>query len=119
MGLIDFLNIYNLPAYLFDAFAGPSSPIIEELTPIFNGLNVSWKSDVTSKQDKYAVVYIRNDTGNFYFIDWILLCCSYHQDCHDLLDGWWIIDVLFFFFSFRLVTQVNSELVKCTNRVSC
>ena len=28
----------------------PSSPIIEELTPIANGLNVSWKSDVTSKQ---------------------------------------------------------------------
>jgi len=43
----------------------PSSPIIEELTPMFHGLNVSWKSDVTSKQDKYAVVYIRNDTGEF------------------------------------------------------
>ena len=44
-------------------FVGPSSPIIEELTPVLNGLNVSWKSDVTSKQDKYAVVYVRNDTG--------------------------------------------------------
>jgi len=28
----------------------PSSPIIEELTPVGGGLNVSWKSDVTSKQ---------------------------------------------------------------------
>ena len=26
------------------------------------GLNISWKSDVTSRQDEYAVVYIRNDT---------------------------------------------------------
>lgn len=43
--------------------SGPSSPIIEELTPIPNGLNVSWKSDVTSKQDNYTVIYIRNDTG--------------------------------------------------------
>ncbi|KAG0729552.1 Tyrosine-protein phosphatase 10D [Chionoecetes opilio] len=25
--------------------------------------NISWKSDVTSRQDKYAVVYIRNDTA--------------------------------------------------------
>ena len=48
---------------LSKCFPGPSSPIIEELTPVPNGLNVSWKSDVTSKQDKYTVVYIRNDTG--------------------------------------------------------
>ncbi|XP_047492144.1 tyrosine-protein phosphatase 10D-like isoform X1 [Penaeus chinensis] len=41
----------------------PASPIIEELQPIPQGLNISWKSDVTSRQDKYAVVYIRNDTG--------------------------------------------------------
>ena len=27
------------------------------------GLNISWKSDVTSRQEKYTVVYIRNDTG--------------------------------------------------------
>jgi receptor-type tyrosine-protein phosphatase beta len=27
------------------------------------GLNISWKSDVTSKQEKYVVVYVRNDTG--------------------------------------------------------
>lgn len=41
----------------------PASPIIEELQPIPQGLNISWKSDVTSRQDKYAVVYNRNDTG--------------------------------------------------------
>ncbi|CAL4063294.1 unnamed protein product, partial [Meganyctiphanes norvegica] len=40
----------------------PASPIIEELQPIPRGLNISWKSDVTSKQEKYAVIYTRNDT---------------------------------------------------------
>ena len=44
----------------------PASPIIEELQPIQQGLNISWKSDVTSRQDKYAVVYNRNDTGKNY-----------------------------------------------------
>ena len=42
---------------------GPASPIIEDVAPIAGGLNISWKSDVTSKQDKYVVVYKRNDTG--------------------------------------------------------
>ncbi|XP_034247190.1 tyrosine-protein phosphatase 10D isoform X1 [Thrips palmi] len=41
----------------------PSSPIIEDLRPIINGLNISWKSDVNSRQEKYEVTYIRNDTG--------------------------------------------------------
>ncbi|XP_068211169.1 tyrosine-protein phosphatase 10D-like isoform X2 [Palaemon carinicauda] len=41
----------------------PASPIIEELQPIPRGLNISWKSDVTSRQEKYAVVYTRNDTA--------------------------------------------------------
>ncbi|KAK8376280.1 hypothetical protein O3P69_008762 [Scylla paramamosain] len=41
----------------------PASPIIEELQPIPHGLKISWKSDVTSKQDKYDVVYTRNDTA--------------------------------------------------------
>ncbi|XP_042228695.1 tyrosine-protein phosphatase 10D-like isoform X1 [Homarus americanus] len=41
----------------------PASPIIEELQPIPRGLNISWKSDVNSRQEKYAVIYIRNDTG--------------------------------------------------------
>ena len=27
------------------------------------GLNISWKSDVTSKQEKYIVELVRNDTG--------------------------------------------------------
>ncbi|XP_059474266.1 tyrosine-protein phosphatase 10D [Neocloeon triangulifer] len=42
----------------------PSSPIIEDLRPTHNGLNISWKSDVNSKQDEYEVTYSRNDTGN-------------------------------------------------------
>ncbi len=33
------------------------------MAPIPGGLNISWKSVVTSKQDKYVVVYIRYDTG--------------------------------------------------------
>ncbi|CAG0893051.1 unnamed protein product [Darwinula stevensoni] len=41
----------------------PSSPIIETLSPLPHGLNISWKWDVTSRQDSYAVVYTRNDTG--------------------------------------------------------
>jgi receptor-type tyrosine-protein phosphatase beta len=44
-------------------FSGPSSPIIEDLRPTHNGLNISWKSDVNSKQEKYEVTYSRNDTG--------------------------------------------------------
>jgi receptor-type tyrosine-protein phosphatase beta len=48
---------------LFCPRLDPASPIIEDVAPIPGGLNISWKSDVTSKQDKYVVVYIRNDTG--------------------------------------------------------
>ena len=42
----------------------PSSPIIEDLKSIKEGLNISWKSDVNSKQDKYEVMYTRNDTND-------------------------------------------------------
>lgn len=42
----------------------PSAPIIEDLKPIVDGLNISWKSDVNSKQDKYEVQWIRNDTDD-------------------------------------------------------
>ncbi len=41
----------------------PASPIIEDLQSLPDGLDISWKSDVTSKQEKYVVVYVRNDTG--------------------------------------------------------
>lgn len=40
----------------------PSAPIIEDLRPMVDGLNISWKSDVNSKQDKYEVLCVRNDT---------------------------------------------------------
>lgn len=53
--------LYKL-IYLIN-FTVPSSPIIEDLRPIINGLNISWKSDVNSRQEKYEVTYIRNDTG--------------------------------------------------------
>ncbi len=43
--------------------SGPASPIIEDVHPIAGGLDISWKSDVTSKQEKYVVIYVRNDTG--------------------------------------------------------
>jgi len=41
----------------------PASPIIENLEPVREGLNISWKSDVTSRQDHYQVIYTRNDTA--------------------------------------------------------
>ncbi|XP_076291656.1 protein tyrosine phosphatase 10D isoform X2 [Lasioglossum baleicum] len=41
----------------------PSSPIIEDLKPIEKGLNISWKSDVNSRQEKFEVTHNRNDTG--------------------------------------------------------
>ncbi|CAG7729269.1 unnamed protein product [Allacma fusca] len=41
----------------------PSSPIVQDLHAINKGLNISWKSDVTSRQDMYLIEYTRNDTG--------------------------------------------------------
>ena len=43
--------------------SGPSEPIVEVVKPIPGGLDIYWRTDVTSKQDKYIVVYTRNDTG--------------------------------------------------------
>lgn len=40
----------------------PSAPVIEDLKPLVDALNISWKSDVNSRQDKYEVQFIRNDT---------------------------------------------------------
>ena len=33
------------------------------LKPVPGGLNISWRTDVTSKQEKYVIIYTRNDTG--------------------------------------------------------
>ena len=42
---------------------GPASPIVERPSPLpGGGLNISWKSDVTSRQEEYAVQYNRTDT---------------------------------------------------------
>ncbi|XP_033218300.1 tyrosine-protein phosphatase 10D-like [Belonocnema kinseyi] len=41
----------------------PASPIIEDLKSIEKGLNISWKSDVNSRQEKFEVTHNRNDTG--------------------------------------------------------
>jgi len=40
----------------------PSSPIIEELKSTEFGLNISWKSDVNSRQENYIVIVGRNDS---------------------------------------------------------
>lgn len=45
-----------------DVYLEPSEPIVEVVKPIKRGLNISWRTDVNSKQDKYLVVYTRNDT---------------------------------------------------------
>ncbi len=41
----------------------PSSPIIEELKSTEFGLNISWKSDVNSRQENYIVTISRNDSA--------------------------------------------------------
>ncbi|XKL64252.1 hypothetical protein PGB90_004338 [Kerria lacca] len=41
----------------------PSSPIIEELKSTEFGLNISWKSDVNSRQENYIVIISRNDSS--------------------------------------------------------
>ena len=47
----------------FSYLLGPASPIVERPSPLpGGGLNISWKSDVTSRQEEYAVRYVRNDT---------------------------------------------------------
>ena len=33
------------------------------LKPAVRGLDISWRTDVTSKQERYVVSYTRNDTG--------------------------------------------------------
>lgn len=41
----------------------PAPPVIGILEPVSGSkLNVSWKSDVTSRQDSFQIVWIRNDT---------------------------------------------------------
>lgn len=45
----------------------PAPPVIGILRPVANELsklNVSWKSDVASRQDSYRVTWIRNDTNS-------------------------------------------------------
>jgi hypothetical protein len=44
------------------SMSGPSSPFIEVVKPIPGGLNISWRTDDNSKQEKYVVIYTRNDT---------------------------------------------------------
>ncbi len=44
-------------------FSGPSSPIVLDLRAIEQGIFISWKSDVTSRQDTYLIQYTRNDTS--------------------------------------------------------
>lgn len=41
----------------------PSAPIIEDLKSIREGLNISWKSDVNSRQEWYEVLLLRTDGG--------------------------------------------------------
>ncbi|XP_049810526.1 tyrosine-protein phosphatase 10D isoform X2 [Schistocerca nitens] len=41
----------------------PSAPIIKDLLPMEKGLNITWKCDVQTRQDKFEVIYKRNDTG--------------------------------------------------------
>ena len=55
--------LIDLISNQFIILLGPSSPIIEDLRSFRNGLDISWKSDILSRQEKYVVKYVRNDTG--------------------------------------------------------
>ncbi|KAG8193889.1 hypothetical protein JTE90_011449 [Oedothorax gibbosus] len=54
-------KISSEPALVYQP-TKPSSPVIEMLQPATGGWNLTWKSDVTSRQDQYSVSYVRNDT---------------------------------------------------------
>lgn len=79
-------------------YAGPASPVIEALEPVGQHMNVSWKSDVTSRQDSFAVVFVRNDTGERRQEDtrhnWLLLSnlypgASYQIRVYAVSHGLW------------------------------
>ncbi|XP_043267238.1 tyrosine-protein phosphatase 10D isoform X2 [Venturia canescens] len=61
----------------------PSSPIIEDLKSIERGLNISWKSDVNSRQEEFEVMYNRTDTGE----NSTLLTTESHIVLEDLYPG--------------------------------
>ncbi|XP_046489703.1 tyrosine-protein phosphatase 10D isoform X2 [Neodiprion pinetum] len=61
----------------------PASPIIEDLKSIEKGLNISWKSDVNSRQEKFEVTHNRNDTGESTTTSTI----ESHIDLKDLFPG--------------------------------
>ncbi len=65
---IQFVHIFIRQKCLlmFNSISGPSSPIVENITAVDRGLTISWKSDVTSKQEMYLVIYKRNDTGEIF-----------------------------------------------------
>ena len=55
--------LFEIKLNIFYIYLGPASPIVERPSPLpGGGLNISWKSDVTSRQEEYAVRYVRNDT---------------------------------------------------------
>jgi len=59
------LKYCYLYLFIFCLFTEPSAPIIEDLRPTLDyGLNVSWKTDVNSRQETFQVVLRRNDTGS-------------------------------------------------------
>lgn len=61
----------------------PASPIIEDLKSIERGLNISWKSDVNSRQEKFEVTYNRKDIGESVTTS----TTASHIDVKDLYPG--------------------------------
>ncbi|KAK0159849.1 hypothetical protein PV327_010916 [Microctonus hyperodae] len=61
----------------------PASPVIEDLKSIERGLNISWKSDVNSRQEKFEITHTRNDTGE----SATTLTTEYHIILEDLYPG--------------------------------
>ncbi|EEC16918.1 receptor protein-tyrosine phosphatase 10D, putative, partial [Ixodes scapularis] len=90
-------GVSSKPTFVYQA-TRPASPVIEALEPVGQHMNVSWKSDVTSRQDSFAVVFVRNDTNDRRQEDtkqnWLLLSnlypgASYQIRVYAVSHGLW------------------------------
>ena len=91
-------NMVHSAAKIQSILTRPASPIIKEMVPLTRGLNISWQSDVTSRQDKYAVIVTRNDTDktttyetteNHALLTGLYPGAGYHLKVYAIANGNW------------------------------
>jgi hypothetical protein len=89
--------------------SGPSSPFIEVVKPIPGGLNISWRTDVNSKQEKYVVIYTRNDTDRsvFFLIRFVVVISP--QQHGPILPGVYLYQSIFY----KLEKAEKRKKIKC------